>query len=127
MHLLSVSKFIQCQSVPAAFKSLCSPAGASCRLKKCEQVCVHILNRHWNPSLRHDRCFNITTAQSIAMHVAIQINQICSNDSGLCSSRILSDIRPRYEELQNLNICLPVGNCHNNVVHYFNHLIAFHS
>ena len=47
-------------------KSLSSPAGASCQSKlekKREQLCFHILNSHENAALRHNRYFNIATAQ----------------------------------------------------------------
>ena len=99
--LLSVSKFSLCQSASMVTKSLSSPADASCQLKKKSgQLCVHILNSHKNPALRHNRNFNITTAQRQyeAIHGSIQINEICSCDQGVCSSRITQNIRPTYLE-----------------------------
>ena len=58
--------------------------------KKREQQHVHILNSHENPALRHNKDFNTATAQGPceAMQVFIRINEICSSDTRLCSSRI---------------------------------------
>ena len=91
VHLLSVSKFSQRQSASTITKSQSSPAGASSQSqKKREQLRVHILNSHENPALRHNRDFNIATAQRRreATQVFIQINEICSHDTRLCSRRI---------------------------------------
>ena len=88
VRLLSVSKFSLRQSASTVTKSLSSPAGASCQSKeKREQLRVRILNNHENPALRHNRYFNIATAQRPheAMHVFIRVNEICSRDTGLCS------------------------------------------
>ena len=64
VHLLSVSKFSLRQSASTMTKSQSSPAGASCESqKKLEQLRVHILKSHENPALRHNRDFNIATAQ----------------------------------------------------------------
>ena len=74
MSLLSISKFSLRQYASTVTKSLSSPAGASClSVKKPEELCVHILNSHENPALRHDRDFNIATAQRQreAMQVSI--------------------------------------------------------
>ena len=84
VRLLSASKFSLRQSASTVTKSLSSPAGASCQSKeKREQLRVRILNNHENPALRHNRYFNIATAQRTheAMHVAIRINKICSCDT----------------------------------------------
>ena len=89
--LLSASKFNLRQSASAVTKSLCSPAGASfLSVKKPEQLCVHVLNSHENPALRHNRDFNIATAQRPreAMQVFIRITEICSRDTRLCSRTI---------------------------------------
>ena len=71
---LLFSKFSQRQSASIVTKSLSSPAGASCQSKKkrSEQLCVHILNSHENPALRHNRDFNISTAQR--QHEAMQVS-----------------------------------------------------
>ena len=57
------------------------------RKKRSKQPRAHILNSHDNPALRHNRDFNIATAQRPrdAMQVFIQIHEICSCDTGLCS------------------------------------------
>ena len=57
--------------------------------KKREKLRVHVLNSHKIPALRHNRDFNIATAQRPreAMQVFIRINKICSRDTGLCSRR----------------------------------------
>ena len=90
VRLLSVSKFNLRQSASTVTKLRISLEGASCQSKKkrkknCEQLCVHILNSHENPALRHNRDFNIATAQrpSEAMQVSIRINKICSSNTGL--------------------------------------------
>ena len=69
-----------------------------CQSKKnCGQLCVHILNRHKNPALRHKTYFNITTAPSQRLHegmdVPIQINEICCSGTGLCSYRTARGIK----------------------------------
>ena len=91
MRWLPLSKSSLRQSASAVTKLLSSPAGASCPLvKKTEQLCVDILNSHKNPALRHNRDFNIATAQRQpeAMQTSIWITEICSSDTRSCSSRI---------------------------------------
>ena len=91
-HVLSVSKFSLCQSASAVTKSLRSPVGASFQSvkKKRKAVCWYIETPQDScraSALRHNRDFNIATAQRPreAMQVVIWINEICSRDTGLCS------------------------------------------
>ena len=81
----------QLQSVSPVPQSLSSPAGASCQSVKINRTgSLFILNSHKIPVLRHNRNFNIATAQSPreAIQVFIKITEICSSDTHLCSSRI---------------------------------------
>ena len=63
--------------------------------KKRKQLRVHILNSHKNPALRHNRDFNIVTAQRPreAMQVFIRINE-----ASICR---LVLARARFQVLQN--------------------------
>ena len=76
--------------------------------RKCEQLCVHKMNSHENLTLRHNRYFDIENAklerQHEAMHVTIQINEICSSHTGLCSSRITC---PQQVDQSCSNSCCP--------------------
>ena len=65
--------FSQCQSVSIVTKSLSSPACASCQSEEHMNSCVF--------------------RQHEAMHISIQIKEICSRGTGLCSSRIPLNIR----------------------------------
>ena len=103
LRLLSVStgKFSPRQPASTVTKSLSSPAGASCQSQqKSEQLRAHILNSHENPALKHNRYFNIATAQRPreTMQVFIRINEICSRDTRLCSRRIYVEFQTTYVE-----------------------------
>ena len=98
MSLLAVSKFSLCQSPSTVTKSV----GASCQSDFCvlkrtqKAVCWYIEQPRDSciaPALRHNKDFNIATAQRPreAMQVFIQINKICSHDTGLCSRRNLEN------------------------------------
>ena len=77
VHGLPVIKFSLCQSASTVTNSLSSSAGASCQsVKKNATSSISYIG----PALRHNRDFNIATAQRPreAMQVFIQINEICS-------------------------------------------------
>ena len=75
VRLLSVRKFSLRQSASDVTTSLCSAlaAGASLQSKKNAKSCFHVLNRHENLALRHNRYLNIAIARRPheAMHLAI--------------------------------------------------------
>ena len=91
--------------------------GVSFHLNKnsCEFKRVYAINSSKNPALRHNRYFNIETAQWLyeTMCVGFWMKMNCLCDTRNFSCRILKDIIPRFE-----------GKCHNNVRYYFSHPVS---